>query len=126
VERRAVVTEVELIVAALAAGAAAGITDTTSAAIRDAYTRLRDGVQRRLADRDERATLALDAGEAGRLGEDLVGSGADRDEQILASARELLAGLDPAGARAGKYSVDLREAKGVMVGDHNTQTNTFA
>jgi len=42
-------TGVELIVAALAAGAAAGLTEATSGAIRDAYVGLRDAVRRRLA-----------------------------------------------------------------------------
>src|SRR5215475_8635821 len=32
---------------------------------------------------------------------DLVGTGADRDEQILAAAHRLLTLVDPAGARAG-------------------------
>jgi len=39
-------------------------------------------------------------------------------------AEQLVALMDPAGASAGKQTVDLREAKGVRAGDHNTQTNT--
>jgi hypothetical protein len=131
-ERRAAVTGVELIAAALAAGAAAGITDTTSGALRDAYVGLRELVRRRLAGRGGQALQALDSEETSpavwqaRLGKELVDFGADRDDQVLAAARHLLARLDPAGAHAGKYSVDLREARGVMVGDQNTQTNTFS
>ena len=57
---------------------------------------------------------------------ELVAVGADDDPAILESARRLMALLDPAGFRAGKYEVDLRGAQGVQVGDHNTQINTFS
>jgi hypothetical protein len=63
-------TGVELIVAALAAGAAAGVTDATTSAIGDAYAGLKRLLSRRLA-----------------------------------AARRLLS---------------------LVVGDHNTQTNTFS
>ena len=33
--------------------------------------------------------------------------------------------VDEAGARAGKYAVDVRGAKGVQIGDRNTQHNVF-
>ena len=33
--------------------------------------------------------------------------------------------VDEAGARAGKYTVDVRGARGVQVGDHNRQDNVF-
>lgn len=47
------------------------------------------------------------------------------DPGVAAELRQVLVSLDPPGAQAGKYVVDLREAKGVQVGDHNTQTNHF-
>ncbi|WP_302851523.1 RIP homotypic interaction motif-containing protein [Streptomyces lunaelactis] len=37
----------------------------------------------------------------------------------------LLRELDAAGRHGGVNVMDIREAKGVQVGDHNTQTNTF-
>jgi hypothetical protein len=125
------VTGVEIIVAALAAGATAGVTNTASSAVQDAYTGLRDALRRRLRGRG-RAEEALDAQETdtgvwqARVGEDLTDSGADRDDDVLAAAQRLLALVDSAGTRAGKYTVDLRDAKGVQVGDHNTQHNTFS
>lgn len=125
-------TELELIAAALATGAGTGITEITSGAIRDSYARLRDALRRRLASRGERAIQALESEETepaawlANLGEDLTAVGADHDEAVLSAARELLTLLDPIGARAGKYSLDLRMAKGVQVGDHNVQTNTFS
>jgi hypothetical protein len=125
------VTGVELIVAALAGGAAAGVTDVTGDAIRDSYTELRESLRRRLASSGNQAAQALDAENTDsgewqvRLGPDLIESGADRDEPILAAARELLAQVELAGGRSGGYQVDLSQAKGVQLGDNNTQHNTF-
>ncbi|WP_207922467.1 hypothetical protein [Micromonospora sp. KC606] len=121
---------VEVIMVALAAGAGAGVKDTASAAVRDAYGGLKVLLKRRIS--DDGAAQALDADETDpgvwqtRLGGLLTEVGADRDEQVLAVARRLLELVDPAGSTAGKYHVDVREAKGVQVGDHNTQRNTFS
>ncbi|MGN9779315.1 hypothetical protein ACTMS0_26665 [Micromonospora sp. H33] len=94
---------IELITAALAAGAAAGITGTTSEAIRDAYGALRGRLSALLAGPNAGMTLkALDteadpAVLAERLSEDLLGSGAVADEQVLDAAHRLLE-LTRAGA----------------------------
>ncbi|MFI5845591.1 hypothetical protein ACIA8K_38395 [Catenuloplanes sp. NPDC051500] len=120
-------TGTEVIVAALAAGAVAGSTDVAKSAVSDAYAGLKSLLRGKLAGR-EAAQQSLEAVETepGRwqamLGADLAETGADRDEQVLAAAREL---LNLAGVRAGKYHVDLRDAKGVQVGDVNVQHNTF-
>ncbi|WP_405496506.1 hypothetical protein [Streptomyces sp. NBC_00096] len=124
-------TGVELVVAALAAGTSAGLTDTASSVIRDAYCDLREAVRRRLAARGAGSAHVLEAAEAdpeswqGRLREELTASGADRDEEILAAALSLLRELGTAGPHAPAQVVDAREAKGVQIGDRNTQTNTF-
>ncbi|WP_416906106.1 hypothetical protein [Micromonospora echinospora] len=76
-------TGVELIVAALAAGAGAG----TSAAAVDAYVGLRDALRRRLAGRGQaEQILHEDAGSTvweQRIAMELADSGADRDELVL-------------------------------------------
>ncbi|MFI8201589.1 hypothetical protein [Streptomyces sp. NPDC085937] len=124
-------TGVELILAALAAGATAGITDTVSDAVRQSYASLRELVRRRLEVRDDAAIQILDAEEVepnvwqAQLGEHLVSAGADRDEQILRAAEALLAQVEFHSGPASKYTVDARGAKGVQTGDHSTQTNTF-
>ena len=56
---------------------------------------------------------------------ELVGAGADRDIDLVAAAQALMSLVDAAGSRAGKHTVDVREAQGVQVGDHNTQDNVF-
>ncbi|MET8154370.1 hypothetical protein ACIBSW_31945 [Actinoplanes sp. NPDC049668] len=57
------------------------------------------------------------------IGQDLRDTGAATDEQVLAAARELLALAGAAGSQT--FRVDASHAKGLQVGDHNTQTDTF-
>ena len=95
--------EINVIVAALAAGASAGVSGTATQAIKDGYVLLKALIRRRFTGRDTaREHLAADETEPGvwqeRLGEALHDSGADSDEQILAAARELLTLADPGTA----------------------------
>lgn len=113
----------EIIAAALAAGATAGVSDVASTAVEDAYRRLKELLAGKLAGRTA-ATAVLQAEEQeadvwlARIGRDLSSSGADRDERILAAAQVLLSLADRPG-------IDVRHAKGVQIGDHNQQTNHF-
>lgn len=118
-----------MLVGALLAGAAGGLQDSTQAAVVGAYTALRDRVVRLLSRRD-RATVvdrfeADPQGAEAELRAELTASGAALDPDVIDAARRLWALVDPAGTVAGKYHVDLRDAKGVQVGDHNTQFNQF-
>ena len=56
---------------------------------------------------------------------ELAEAGADRDRDLVAAAQALMNLVDEAGARAGKYTVDVRGAQGVQIGDHNRQDNVF-
>ena len=121
---------ITLIVAALAAGAASGVTDTVSSAVKDAYASLKALVKKRFAGRPgaelvlakhENAPQTWRAPLTAELGE----AGADRDPELVAAAQALMSLIDEAGSRAGKYTVDVRGAQGVQVGDHNTQNITF-
>lgn len=123
-------TSVDVILAALAAGAGAGASAATEAAVVDAYAGLRNTLRRRLVGRS-RALQVLDTDEADpgvwrtRIGDDLVDSGADRDEAVLDAARRLLELSDSDRARTGRYIVDARKAKGVQLGEGNIQHNTY-
>ena len=121
---------ITLIVTALAAGAALGVKDTASSAVKDAYAGLKALVRKRLAGRPdaevmlarhERAPQTWQAPLLAELGE----AGADRDRDLVAAAQALMNLVDAAGARAGKYTVDVRGAQGVQIGDHNRQDNVF-
>ncbi|GLY25069.1 hypothetical protein [Micromonospora sp. NBRC 101691] len=117
-------TGVELIVAALAAGAGAG----TSAAAVDAYVGLRDALRRRLAGRGQaEQILHEDAGSTvweQRIAIELADSGADRDELVLAAANRLLDLVDPDRSRTGGHTVSLHGARGVQVGDGTLHVET--
>ena len=112
-------TEVELVAAALAAGASAGPADTARGAVHDLCTALREVVRRRLAGGSGYCVRVLDAHEAdpevwqSRLVEVLKGSGVEDDEEILAAARVLLG----AERRVGWIAVDALDADGVHFAD---------
>jgi hypothetical protein len=122
---------VTLIVTALAAGAATGMTESAASAVRDAYRSLLALVRKRLAGRPD-AELVLARHETSPetwqapLVAVLEEAGAEHDTDLAAAAAQALMSLmDRAGARAGKYTVDTRGAYGVQVGDHNRQDNVF-
>jgi hypothetical protein len=100
------VADVEVILAALAAGGG----EVARTAVVDAYAGLRDLLRRRLG-----GDRALEASSEVLRGE-LIESGADRDEEILAAARRVL---------EATTTINVHDAKGVQIGDHNTQHNTF-
>ncbi|TQM78155.1 hypothetical protein FHX81_0408 [Saccharothrix saharensis] len=129
------IESVDLLVTALAAGAAAGLTDTASTAVKDAYLSLKAGVLGvlrrdgsvagevvRAVEDDAVAT----GGQAGELTAALHGVSADTDPELLAAARQLLELADPSGAGNGKYRVVVHGGQGVLVGDGNIQHNTFS
>ncbi|WP_051723946.1 hypothetical protein [Micromonospora chokoriensis] len=99
-------TGVELIVAALAAAATAGI----GSGVQDAYAGLKRLLVRRLAGRAQVvAALAADEEQPGvwqaRIGDDLTASGAAFDSEVLTAARAVLRLADPIGTQAGTYTV---------------------
>jgi hypothetical protein len=122
---------VSMVVAALLAGAAAGATKAATSAVVDAYQGLKDLLRRRLASHDPDTAVVVDRDNTepqvweAELVPVLNDAGIGHDDRVLEAARRVLALVDPAGTKASKYQVDLREAKGVQVGDHNTQHNTF-
>jgi hypothetical protein len=123
---------ITLIVTALAAGAASGVKDAASSAVRDVYGGLKALVKKRLAGRPdgelvlaryERAPGTWQAPLEAELGE----AGADRDSSLLAAAQALMSLVDDAGSRAGKYNVDARGSQGAQIGGHHniSQGNIF-
>lgn len=120
---------ISLVVGALAAG----LSNTVTSAVEDAYAGLRDALTRRLRrGRDEDAsvepevrTIEAHAWDPESLRAAVSAAGVATDEQVVAAAQRVLAAADPAGAKVGKYVIDLREAKGVQVGDNPTMTINF-
>jgi hypothetical protein len=120
---------VSLIVAALAAGAAAGAKGVVTDLVADAYNGLKALVRRRFAGRSS-GEVALERHESNpeawgpALAAELEDVDAGSDSDLVQAAQRLMEMLDPA-ADAGKYRVDARGAQGVQVGDHGTQSNVF-
>jgi hypothetical protein len=61
----------------------------------------------------------------GPLIAELDSAGASADPDLIAAAQALMRLLDNSGTRAGKYTVDVRGAQGVQIGDHSTQHNVY-
>jgi hypothetical protein len=121
---------VTLVVAALAAGAAHGVSDTASAAVKDAYAGLKAKVRGWFGGSASREVVLAEHEKSPEtwqtpLTAALTESGAANDPAVIEAAQQLMALLDAAGTQSGKYRVDLRGVQGVQVGDHNTQRNTF-
>jgi hypothetical protein len=122
---------VTLVVAALTAGAASGAREAATTAVKDAYQGLKRLVSARFVGR-RAAEIALTEHEAdpetwrAPLATELIRTAAVDDPRVIEAAQRLMALLDEAGSKAGKYSVDLRGAQGAQVGDHNTQHNKFS
>lgn len=119
-------TGLELILAAVAAGASTGVAEATSSSIQNAHEAFRAALRRMLTGAGEQILDTEETNSAlwqAELGNQVVAVGADQDAEVIATAQRLLELHDPSGTQKGKYTVDVRDSKGVVVGDHNTQTN---
>jgi hypothetical protein len=120
---------ITLIVTALAAGAAQGMMDNASAMIKDAYACLKARVKKKLGGKPSAELMLTKHEQAPEtwqapLVAELTEAGADRDHELIATAKALLDLIGEAGG-AGKYTVDVRGAQGVQIGDHDRQDNVF-
>ena len=101
-----------------------------SAAVKDAYARLKALAKKRFADRPKGELVLAEHHAAPRMWEaplaaELYAVGAAGDADLVAAAQALMSLVDEAGSRAGKYLVSVREGQGVQVGDHGTQHNKY-
>lgn len=128
---------ITLILTALAAGASAGaldeLKDDVKEKVKAAYGKLRDLVNERFREAGtSNAEAILAEYEAdpesykGPLTKKLDAAGAGEDDALAAAANAVLELIEQQGGKSSKYTVTVKDSKGVMVGDRNTQTNTFA
>lgn len=124
-----VVEAVELVMTALSAGAAAGVSSTASAAVKDAYTGLkalvakavrRAGTETEAAVADEK--VADSDLHRAALVASLSAAAVESDTELLQAAAKMLALTDPRGSGTSKYCVDVYNNQGVQVGECNTMT----
>jgi hypothetical protein len=122
------VDPVSLVVTALVAGAAAGLTDATSATVVEAVGKLRQLVVARFtaagrdqADVDIVARAPLADHDQTKLKTALEAVQVDKPTHD--AAQEL---LDLLEQQRAKFKVDASNAKGLQIGDHNIQHNNFS
>ena len=125
---------ITLVVTALAAGASAGaidaLKDNAKETARAAYAKLRGLARKRVSGRPD-GELALERHEAAPqkwevvLADELTAAGGANDAELVTAARALMALIDQAGMKSGKYDVTVKDSKGVQVGDGNIQFNRF-
>lgn len=126
-------SEVELVVSALMAGATAGVTSATSSAVQDSYTAFREAVRNRLRAHGQGDAAVLDARAAEpaqwreQLRDALSTAGVAQDEEIIAAARALVRSLEQrtSGDHPELIRVHAPDAKGIVNGNGAVQINTF-
>lgn len=118
---------ISLIITALVAGAAKAAGDAAP----DAYNGLKALIKRKFAG-EPKAEMVLEEHETdpetyeSPLRKKLAEAGADKDEEIIKKAQELLKQLKPEDSAAGKYKVEFQaEVKAAQIGDRNVQENKF-
>ena len=121
------------IVAALSAGATAGLTDTAKTAITESYNKLKGLLIRKHGASSELAQ-AVDKLEArpesqGRketLQEEITAVKAEQDEEILTTAKHLLTLVQPQQAGMGKFNIHTTgNVQGQSIGDYQHLTQHF-
>jgi len=122
---------ITLILTALAAGGTALAKGVLSEAGKEAYKSLKGLTRRRLTGRRE-AEMALAKYEEkpevweAPLKDALVETAADRDEEIITAAQQLMAVVNPQQAAMGGYNVQIAgDVQGFVQGDHAEVTMKF-
>lgn len=124
---------ISLIIAALIAGAEKAAGKTVENAATDAYNILKALIKHKFAG-DKKAEFVLEEHEIdpetyeAPLKKKLAEAEVDKDEKIIKAAQELLKQVKTEeSAAVGKFKVEFQgEVKGIQMGDHDRQTNTFA
>jgi hypothetical protein len=115
------VDPVTLILAALAAGAAGGLGDTATQAVKDGYAALKELIRKRFAGAPKaEETLADHEADPDTyekpLAKQLEVTGADQDPEIRRVAEQVVVAAEAAGIKT-KYHVEVAGDVGI-VGDH--------
>lgn len=120
-------------IAAITAGAAAGLTDTAKAVIADSYTSLKSLLQRKFGSESEvvRAVAGVEAkpdstGRKETLKEEIAQAKADQDAEVLAAAKALLERLNATPAGSQIIQTVTGNQNVLVTGSGNTVTITHA
>jgi hypothetical protein len=122
---------ITLILTALAAGAGAGVKDTASSAITDAYNGLKTLIQRKFGDHQKTQTALIDYEEDPETYEKplrkiLTTHPFAQDDEIITAAQHLMTLIQPQQASMGKYNIqNAGTVQGQVIGDHANVTQHF-
>src|SRR5579859_3811701 len=113
------------IVAALAAGAIGGITDTTKTAITDGYNKLKGLLTKKCGASsdviqaiEKLETKPESSGRKDTLQEEVAAVNVEQDDEILAAAKHLLTLVKPQQAGMGKFTIQNNASvQGQNIGD---------
>jgi hypothetical protein len=127
------VDPITLIVAAVVAGAAAGLQDTAGSVIKDGYAALKSLIRSRFGHRDHAIDEQLAAADQkpgttpAQLAELLRSAGAGSDQDLVRAARALLAQADPDGTwqRQVRDNITISNSTGVVGTNTGTVTMNF-
>jgi hypothetical protein len=115
---------ITLIMTALATGLAAGVSAVATETVTDTYRGLKVLIQRKFVGKPE-AEIALAKYEEkpqvweAPLRDALAETDADKDEEIIQAAQQLMSLLDPEQAAMGRYNVQITgTVQGFVQGDH--------
>ena len=115
------------ILGALAAGGLAGLNDMVGKAVGDAYAGLKSLIGRRAGHEDVSKAFAeveakpASAGRRATLEEEITAAGLDRDEEVLAAARDLIERLG--GAAAAGQVVQQAYGTGIAQAAHGSSAS---
>jgi hypothetical protein len=120
---------ITLIIAALAAGGAAGVRESATSAVSDAYGALKSLVLRKLAGRRDGSLVVARYEEEPEvwkapLAGELKAAGAEHDQELLEAAQLLMRLVQESGGQAGKYQVSVEGSSQFQIGDNAVQNNT--
>ncbi len=122
----------EVIITALIAGVAEASKDTVGNVIKEGYAELKALLKKRFADKnkaedsdildkvekkpDSKAVKAL-------LEEELAEIEADKDEEIIKLAQDIMKEKDPEGFKKGEYNINISGGKQGVVGNNSGTVN---
>jgi len=120
-----------LILAALTAGATAGVQGAAGEAVKDAYNSLKELLKRKLGSKPEAQMVLSKHEEKPSVWEaplrDALGQvAADQDSEVITSAQNLLTLINPQQAAKGKYNIQISgSVQGLVQGDNASVHMTF-
>lgn len=123
---------ITLVVSALAAGIAAGLTNVSKAAVKDTYEAFKARLKKKVEGHED-AQEALASVEKkpesenrqGVLKEELAELGIEKDEELIRLAKTIMEKLDVKGAQAGKYIINIADSQGIVIANRAEKVEQY-